>query len=134
MTQIPDAKKRLVRYYGGYSLRMRTTVRAKHAGVVGANAVTGEGGEPSGAPGTGTSPERVTPAERGSPEAKRRSAWRRLLRKHFEVDPLLCPKCKTQMKVVAFITERATIDRILDHREAAGLVSPFEPRGPPLSG
>ena len=38
------------------------------------------------------------------------------------------------MTVVAFITERATIDRILDHRETAGLVSPFEPRGPPPSG
>jgi hypothetical protein len=38
------------------------------------------------------------------------------------------------VKVVAFITARATIDPILDHREAAGLVLPFEPRGPPPSG
>jgi len=126
VTQIPDAKKHLVRYYGGYSHRMRATVRAQNAAV---GAVTGDGGEPSGAP--GASPEPVTPAERGSPEAKRRSAWRRLLQKQFEVDPLLCPKCGTVMKVVAFITERATIDRILGHREETGLVSPFEPRGPP---
>ena len=104
-------------------------MRAKHAV---AGAATGEGSEPAGTP--GTSPEPVTPAERGSPEAKRRSAWRRLLQKKFEVDPLLCPKCGTEMKVVAFITERATIDRILDHRDEAGLVSPFEPRGPPPSG
>ena len=45
----------------------------------------------------------------------------------FEVDPLRCPKCGATMKAVAFITERATIDRILGHREQAGLVSPFEP-------
>ena len=32
------------------------------------------------------------------------------------------------VKVVAFITECATIGLILDHREAAGLVSSFEPR------
>jgi hypothetical protein len=129
VTQIPDAKKHLVRYYGGYSHRMRATVRAKHAV---AGAATGEGGEPAGT--SGTPPEPVTHAERGSPEARRRSAWRRLLSKHFEVDPLLCPKCKTQMKVVAFITERATIDRILAHRDEAGLVSPFEARGPPPTG
>ena len=134
MTAIPDAKKHLVRFYGGSSHRMRATVRAKHAGVVGANAVTSERGGPSGALGTGTSPEPVTPAERGSPEAKRRSAGRRLLQKKFEVDPLLCPRCGTELKVVAFITERATIDRILDHREEAGLVTPFEPRGPPSAG
>ena len=108
----------LVRYYGGYSYRMRATVRAKHAAVVGANAVTGEGGKSLGAP--AASPEPVTPAERGSPEARRRSAWRRLLRKQFEVDPLVCPKYGTEMKVVAFITARTTIDRILGHREEAG--------------
>ena len=75
----------------------------------------------------------MTPAERGSPEARRRSGWKRLLLKQFEGDPLLCTRCGTEVKVVAFITERATIDRILDYREAAGLVSPFEPRGPPPS-
>ena len=41
VTQIPDAKKHWVRYYGGYSHRMRATVRAKHAVV---DAATGDGG------------------------------------------------------------------------------------------
>jgi hypothetical protein len=35
------------------------------------------------------------------------------------------------MKVVEFITACATIDSIHGHRDEAGLVSPFEPRGPP---
>jgi hypothetical protein len=39
-----------------------------------------------------------------------------------------------ELKVVAFITERATIDRILGHRKEAGGVSPFESRGPPSAG
>jgi hypothetical protein len=34
------------------------------------------------------------------------------------------------MKVVAWITDPMVIDRILGHREEAGLVSPFEPRRP----
>lgn len=38
------------------------------------------------------------------------------------------------MALAAFVTERATIDRILGHRDEAGLVSPFEPRGPPYAG
>ena len=76
----------------------------------------------------------MTPAERGSKEVWRRSAWRRLLLKQFEVDPLLCPKCGTEVRVVAFIPARATIDRILDDRDEAGLVSPFEARRPPPTG
>jgi len=32
-----------------------------------------------------------------------------------EVDPMLCPQCGGTMKVVAFITEYAVVDRIIDH-------------------
>jgi len=43
------------------------------------------------------------------------------------LDPLRCPACGAEMRIVAFITQRAVIDRILDHlrrgRESA--------RGPP---
>ena len=38
------------------------------------------------------------------------------------------------MKVIAWITERAVIDRILAHREKEGLASPFDARGPPTAG
>jgi hypothetical protein len=46
-------------------------------------------------------------------EAKRR--WAELLRKVFEVDPLKCPNCAAEMRIVSFITEREIIDRILSH-------------------
>jgi hypothetical protein len=46
----------------------------------------------------------------------------------------MCPKCGTEKRVVAFITERATIDRILGRRDEAGLVPPFEPGGPLAAG
>jgi hypothetical protein len=32
-----------------------------------------------------------------------------------EVDPMTCPKWGGRMKVVAFITEIAVVDRIIDH-------------------
>jgi uncharacterized protein (UPF0212 family) len=38
-----------------------------------------------------------------------------MIRKVYEVDPMICPKCGGRMKIVAFITEVAVVDRIIDH-------------------
>ena len=54
-----------------------------------------------------------------------------MLKKVFEVDPLLCPRCHGEMKVIAWITDPIVIGRILAHRRKAGLESPFDARGPP---
>ena len=126
VTQIPDPKRDLVHYSGDYSARYRGRVRAAKAsepaapGELGASAAAGV-------------PEPVTPAEPASPEAKRRSAWARVLAKVFEVDPLLCVTCGTKMKVIAWITDPVVIERIVAHRRKAGLESPFDARGPPAS-
>ena len=34
------------------------------------------------------------------------------MKKVFELDPLLCPKCGGQMKIKAFITDPKEVDRI----------------------
>ena len=90
--------------------------------------VVGKHAAPSAAP---SEPAPVPPAEPGSALALRRSAWARVLKKVFEVDPLRCPRCESEMVVIAWITDRAVIDRILEHRTKAGLESPFDARGPP---
>jgi len=41
--------------------------------------------------------------------------WAEMIRKVYEVNPLVCPKCGGQMKVVAFITNYMAADRIIDH-------------------
>jgi hypothetical protein len=41
--------------------------------------------------------------------------WAAMIRKVYEVDPMVCPKCGGQMKVVAFITEFSVVDRIINH-------------------
>ena len=41
--------------------------------------------------------------------------WAAMIRKVYEVDPMICLKCGGLMKVVAFITEVAVMDRIIDH-------------------
>ena len=38
-----------------------------------------------------------------------------MIRKVYEVDPMACPKCGGRMKVVAFLTEYAVVDRIIEH-------------------
>jgi hypothetical protein len=41
--------------------------------------------------------------------------WARLISRIYEVDPLRCRRCGGGMQLIAFITERAVIVRILDH-------------------
>jgi len=38
-----------------------------------------------------------------------------MIRKVYEVDPMLCPRCGGTMRVVAFLTEYAVVDRIINH-------------------
>ena len=65
------------------------------------------------------------------------STWAMLIKRVYEVDPLTCPHCGGEMKVISFIerNQREVIERILRHcglwegpiRTLAG------PRGPPGS-
>ena len=38
-----------------------------------------------------------------------------MIRKVYEVDPLICPLCGGQMRIIFFIEEPKTIDRIIRH-------------------
>jgi hypothetical protein len=38
-----------------------------------------------------------------------------LLARIYEAFPLTCPQCGTEMRIVAFITEAAPVQRILSH-------------------
>ena len=63
-------------------------------------------------------------------EASRR--WADRLRRIFEVDPLACIRCGGTMRIVACITDRAVIDRILTHLHTrATLARTPGPRGKP---
>jgi len=39
--------------------------------------------------------------------------WADMIRKVYEIDPLRCPKCGGQMRVIAFITDYSAMDRII---------------------
>jgi hypothetical protein len=58
-------------------------------------------------------PVTVEPEPEALREVKKR--WAELLRRIFEVDPLACPRCGEEIRIVAFITEPKTIGKILDY-------------------
>ena len=51
----------------------------------------------------------------GISNKERRRSWARLIQKIYNVDPLICPKCAGEMKIVAFIEENWLIRKILMH-------------------
>ena len=58
--------------------------------------------------------------------------WAEMIRKVYEVDPMICSKCGGRMKVVAFITEFEAVDWIIDHlklRFVADRPQPCSPHG-----
>ncbi len=52
--------------------------------------------------------------------------WAEMIRKVYEIDPLLCPHCSAEMKVIAFIEDHVVIDKIIDRLKLS-----FHAEGPP---
>ena len=48
-----------------------------------------------------------------SKELKKR--WSYFIRKVYETDPLTCPKCQGEMRIISFIDQPAVIKKILQH-------------------
>ena len=55
-----------------------------------------------------------------------------MIRRIYEVDPLVCPRCGEPMRIVAFITEPKVIARILRHLGARAAEGRSPP--PPIAG
>jgi hypothetical protein len=120
LVQIREPRRHLVRDYGAYSNRVRGQ-RRKAEGRLEGNG-SGEAGEP-----VLSSPQRTALRRR----------WANLIRRVCEVDPLVCPRCGAEMRVIGFITEPSLLKRILDHIRKRDRVSrppphprPARPAGP----
>ena len=102
----------MIRYYGYYSNKSRG-LRAQSQAQ----------------PQAAAAPE---PAQSTAPNAKEaRKRWAALIKQVYEVDPLLCPKCGGEMKIISFIERRQSgvIEKILRH---CGLWEEESARGPPV--
>jgi hypothetical protein len=87
--QIPRSYESLTRYYGYYSCRARGK-RNKQAQQEQLNAQTSE-----------------------ELPARPSSSWAACIKKVFEINPLECPKCKSQMRIVAFLHDSHEISKIM---------------------
>ncbi len=54
---------------------------------------------------------------------KSKATWARLIAKIYEIDPLTCPKCGSEMKILSVIMDTCEIKKILKH------LSPVNPPG-----
>ena len=43
------------------------------------------------------------------------SGWAEMIKKVYEINPLICPKCGGTMRIVSFIEDYKVIDKIIDH-------------------
>jgi len=57
-----------------------------------------------------------------------RRSWAQLIKRIYEVDPLVCPSCGGEMRIIAFIIDHDVVDAILRHLAKAEARSS---RGPP---
>jgi len=88
-SHIPDKGQVMVRYYGLYANAYRGKLKK-----VGATAL------------------RVM-REKFRPLSSK--GWAEMIRKVYEVDPLVCSRCGGRMKLIAFLTNHVVVDRIIDH-------------------
>ena len=95
--QIPESHERLVHYYGLYSnaSRQRRVSNGRHE--------------------TSSCPANHSDGDESAWLKTRRLRWAQFIRKVWQGDPLLCPRCGGTMRIISFITEQGVIDKILRH-------------------
>ena len=55
------------------------------------------------------------------------NAWARLIKKVYGVDPLVCPRCASAMKILAVIIDPTETEKILKHLVKIGRLPPNFP-------
>lgn len=97
---IPDKSFQLGRYYGWYSNKMRGQWDKKLAA------------EESEAAGKAV---KIIDVSDHKPRRIPSPKWRELIKKVWEADPLLCPCCSREMRIVLLIDDPEVIEKILRH-------------------
>jgi len=110
LQHVPEPRLHQVRYYGFYS----NVARARRAeGEAGREVIPG--------------PEATEP---GAAERRRlRRSWALSVRRIYEVDPLTCAECGSEMRILAFLLAPAVVRKILDHLDKR----PDRTRAPPAA-
>ena len=90
-----------------------------------------EPSRPVPSPVAGTDPCRHA-QDRSPAAARARSRWAQLLARVYEIDPLRCPSCHGEMRIVSFLTDPPVVRQILEHLDLPIRPPILAPaRGPP---
>ena len=101
---IPEKSFQMVRYYGWYSSKSRG-IRKKQ-GIQ----------RPDEAPQARPEDEvEIIDVSDYQPRRIPSKKWREGIKKIYQVDPLCCPKCGGEMRIISFITDPPVIGKILQH-------------------
>ncbi len=90
-SHIPDKGQVMIRYYGLYANAHRGKIRKKKV-------------DPSHRPLIEDEPDYVSS-----------KGWAEMIKKVYEANPLMCPKCGAQMALFSFIEDHKGIDKIIRH-------------------
>jgi hypothetical protein len=139
VTQLPEPRKHSIRYYGYYAAVVRAKRRRAMAEAEASMAAAGNdavGNDASKTRGEGDAVRSLVAghsavaSEPDTAERKQlRKSWAALIRRVYEVDPLLCA-CGATMRIVAIITERRVITKILAHLAKSAAATATEGSGP----
>jgi hypothetical protein len=100
---IPEPSFQLVRYYGWYSNRMRGDRKKQ------------EEREKGRADSEANCDNGIIDIRNYKPKRIPQLMWRECIKKIWEVDPLTCPRCTGEMRIISFIYKRKVIKKILTH-------------------
>ena len=120
---IPDKGVQMIRYYGLYSNKMRGCARKGTGDSSAGGHLRSQLFELK------TLPPGSPPPPRKLPSRK----WRDVILQAWHVDPLQCPVCQKQMRVIAFIDHPEVVEKIIRHLKLWWGPAAFAPARPPPS-
>ena len=116
---IPNKWESTTRYYGAYSSRTRSVQKKKSIDNSDSESAT-----------------TIIPCSLEPKSIRKASkSWAALIKRVFEVDPLICPKCSGTMRIVSFITNSNEVNRLLKNLgiPAWTIPTPIKSNAPPSS-
>jgi hypothetical protein len=125
---IPNKWEQTVRYFGYYSHRTRGKRRKEAAQKLASlefDAELASNSEQQGSSAsTSETPAKHTPSSVTENKRAVNTTWQALIKRIFEVDPLVCASCGGQMKIKAFVTDTSEVARLLKHLKIPGFEKP----------
>lgn len=100
-THVPDRGQQLIRYYGAFSNARRVS--------------PGSAASACASPAAAQTMQQEDSDSSAEFARRRRRSWARLIKKVYEADPLVCPRCSGPLKIISLIGDGPVIEKILRH-------------------